>query len=154
MIASNFPSFSNDEIEDWVKSEEISYDRFDFLEALGDTVRERTESLYLKLYELSQKIVDNGGVGYCWILTNKVISDLITGMLSSWQEINQIPLGASNPHTFTSQNKDQVTEVGVVLGKYRIFMKDSMENYVAIGIGDDPKHIAFLEIFDIDILYP
>lgn len=67
--------FSNDELEDIAKSAG-TIAGWDFMTALGDTIKEKYESLYVKVHELTVILLRKGAVGYFWICCSPEIASI------------------------------------------------------------------------------
>jgi hypothetical protein len=50
--------------------------KWDFADALGDTIMEKYEALYLKLRELTEQMVAQGVRGYFWMATSPEVAAL------------------------------------------------------------------------------
>lgn len=119
---------------------------WDWNTALGDTVKEKYESLYVKLVELTNVMVVKGAKGYFWIVAAPEIGSIFetatAGFFPALCDGNysqQVPLGVPD-----------IYELGLVNRKWKLFVDPSLDNTtVLIGVGmenEDPKHYGVLKI--------
>lgn len=126
---------------------------WDFLTALGDTIKEKYESLYVKCHELTSILLRKGAKGYFWIATSPEVASIFeTATAGFWpissrefqdqygtEDLGVAPLGLP-----------QVTYRGSVNYRWRLYADTMMpQNMVLIGCNDkkeDTSHYAKLII--------
>lgn len=115
---------------------------WDWNAALGDTVKEKYESLYCKLVELTYVLVTKGAKGYFWIVASPEVGSIFetAGFCPSNTEYGeQIPLGIPD-----------IYELGTMSRKWKVFVDTNMQQEVIlVGAGmneEDPKYYGVLKI--------
>jgi hypothetical protein len=123
---------------------------WDFNSCLGDTIKEKYESLYIKCHELTAVLMRKGAAGYFWICCSPEIGSIFeTACYGFW------------PAPYDKNNSDPdlgiaplgVPELryrGAVNHKWRLYTDTDMpSDMLLIGCNDkreDPRHYARLSV--------
>jgi hypothetical protein len=100
-------------------------------DALGDTIMEKYESLYVKAIELTNVLVAKGAKGYFWIATSPALASIFqtatSGFQPSAEELgDHKPMGVKLPQY-----------VGLVHSKWRLYSCDEFpQDQLLIGCND------------------
>lgn len=123
---------------------------WDFNTALGDTIKEKYESLYVKLIEVNKCLVAKGAKGYFWVVTSPEIASVFeTACMGfnpiSYQEYESMIVGGVEP-----QGIPCITYCGEVSRKWRLYKDTEFPvNKALVGCNDTPEscdHYAILTI--------
>lgn len=123
---------------------------WDYNKALGDTVREKYESLYCKINELTQTLIKKGAAGYFWIVVSpEIVSVFETSLNYRPFDTDETNYGNYGPidGVFPMGIRDgSVIACGSVNKKWRLY-KDSLlpTGMLIIGCNDvkeDRDHYA------------
>jgi hypothetical protein len=122
---------------------------WDFNTVLGQSLRERYETLYIKVHELTNVLVKNGAAGYFWVVCAPEVSSIFETSLSNFLSIGseefekQIAMG--------NLDKD-LQYKGLVNLRWRLYTDSQMEaNCLIVGVNDTlekPEHYARLSIIN------
>ena len=90
---------------------------WDFNTALGTTLKQKYESLYIKIVEVSQILIRKGASGYFWIMCSPAISTMFetTTRLKSMQKHEYYPMGTVDKQC-----------IGVLDKRWRVYVDPSM----------------------------
>jgi hypothetical protein len=105
---------------------------WDFNTALGDTIREKYESLYIKVVEVTNVLIRKGASGLFWICASPEVASIFEvatmGFFPTSQE--QFELGTK-----------KVYKLGVMQRRWSVYVDPSLEtNQVLIGCGEHKMH--------------
>lgn len=126
-----------------LKSEAGTTAAWDWNTALGETVREKYESLYIKVVELTNVTIRKGASGLFWIVVSPVIASIFetvcTTIPSANDWLEQIPMGGKD-----------VYYLGTVNRKWRIYVDPEWaDDEMMVGANwepkTDPKHVGVLK---------
>jgi hypothetical protein len=128
---------------------------WDFNTALGDTIKEKYESLYVKCIELTNVLLKKGAAGYFWIATSPEVSSIFETAtygfaphvyLDEW-EGDRI---SSNLDVWPMGGSDNIQYCGSINMKWRLYKDTRMPvDMVVIGCNDEVEsynHYAVLRI--------
>lgn len=126
---------------------------WDFNTCLGETIREKYESLFVKVCEITNVLIKKGAAGYFWVVCSPEVSSIFETATYGFYPISsdeykemygpggQIPMGS---WTNTLQYK------GLIHQKWRLYTDPMLDsNRVLIGVNDKeekPEHYARLSI--------
>lgn len=134
--------FTTDELEDIaINAQTVA--AWDFNTALGDTIKEKYESLYVKLVEVTNVLLAKGAKGYFWIATSPSIASIFeTATCGFWPTYNERDkIGGVFP-----MGLPQVSYIGAINSKWRLYADPTLkENQVIVGCNDtleDYSHYA------------
>lgn len=133
----------------WAKSDDLirllentgTVSHFDFHSALGDTILEKYESVYLHMLEINNVIlrkVPPGG--YFWIATNKNIASFFETMpgFTTSQERKFGPYPFDRQYVLESI--EEVQDIGTINNRWRLFMCEKIPpTQMLIGL-DNYEH--------------
>lgn len=111
---------------------------WDWNTALGDTMREKYESLYVKIAELTSVIIRKGGKGRFWLMVPpEVVAVLETSISFGWN--------ADPSVDHMSMGTDTIMELGILARKWRVYVDPKMNYHqFLIGVGTDTNnHLNF-----------
>ncbi len=103
---------------------------WDFNSALGDTIMEKYESLYVKLVEINNVLIHKGAKGFFWIAAGPEVASIFetatagfAPALSSFGD--QVPLGMTN-----------VYAIGTINRRWKIYCDPAIDsNLLIMGVG-------------------
>ena len=114
---------------------------WDFNTALGNTIREKYESLYVKLVEITNVMLRKGAKGYFWIVSSPEVASIFETANYSFHPVgslydSQMPMGGS-----------EIYEIGVLDHRWRLYVDHNIEqNVVLVGVGMEKSQNAVLKI--------
>lgn len=139
--------FEHDELMDMAMNA-ATVSAWDFNSALGDTIMEKYESLYVKVAEMTNVLLKKGAKGYFWIVCNPEVASIFETATTGYRPCacdedlllhGQQPMGLS-----------EVRHLGLINAKWRLYVDTEMEpNKLLIGCNDkreDNLHYARLSI--------
>lgn len=155
------PNFVKPTFENFFSSQEIAeiahragtICSWDFNCALGDTIMEKYESLYVKCYEMTNVLLKMGAVGYFWIVTSPEVSSIFETVKSGFnpitaEEFESEMIGGIKPMGLLPQ----VSYRGAINARWRLYTDTMMpSNMLLIGCNDtleDSSHYGRMAIFN------
>ncbi len=114
-----------------IKENAATITMWDFNTSLGDTIREKYESFYVKVVELSSILVAKGAAGVLWVVASPEVCSIFEVATAGF-----IPeCGYGNP---TPVGIKQIQYVGTVNGKFRLYKDATMQsNQLLMGVNDE-----------------
>lgn len=88
----------------------------DFNQLRGDTIKEKYEDIYLKILDVTNKLIANGAKGYFWILTTTEVGNIFQSCIAGFvptdiDKLNgQLPLGMPG-----------IKYTGLISSKWRLY---------------------------------
>jgi hypothetical protein len=131
---------------------------WDFNCALGDTIREKYESLYVKTVDMNNALIKKGAAGYFWITTSSEVASIFETVtygftpISSeeWEAQGNIAykmIGGVHP-----QGVPSVSYCGSINSKWRLYKDTEMPvGMLLMGCNDtreDSSHYGRMNIFN------
>lgn len=112
------------------RDEALTINCFDMETALGDTLKEKYESLYIKLVETSKEIEGLSGLYPNWMVTTPEIASIFETSSSWWQP--------------TLLERRPVEYVMVINQKWRLYKTDHLdEDEIVLGFNPLNKTVPF-----------
>lgn len=127
--------FSHEEIAD-IRNNASTVSYWDFNTALGDTIMEKYESLYVKMVEITNVLLAKGAIGYFWIATSPEIASIFETATAGFN-----PMGSSHREMIGGIYPLGLPEVyyaGAINCKWRLYIDSQLDKNVAI-IGCNDK---------------
>lgn len=144
--------FTHEELQD-ISNNACTVCAWDFNTCLGDTIKEKYESLYVKLHELTNVLVKKGAKGYFWIVCSENISAIIETCTAGFMPS---PIDCLDTYNTPLQGQyplgmESIEYVGLLNGKWRIYRDSEMtyDSSLIIGCNDrreDPTHYGRMSI--------
>jgi hypothetical protein len=115
---------------------------WDFSTAYGDTIREKYESFYVKITELTNVCIRKGANGLFWIVTSPEVGSMFAdGFGAGFNDcgLSQIPMGGK-----------EVYYLGTINRKWRVYIDPLWEaDELMVGANwesdIDPKHVGVMK---------
>jgi len=114
----------------------------DWNTALGNTIKEKYESFYIKLIEITNVCVRKGASGLFWVVTSPEIGSMFETASNGFSEsgLTQIPMGSK-----------EVYHLGTIARQWRVYIDPLWEaDELMVGANwepnPDPKHIGVLKV--------
>lgn len=132
----------------WAKSDDLcqlmenagTVALWDFHTALGDTLNEKYESLYLKLSELTNVLITKGAEGYFWAAGGIEICSLFectSNFNPAEAEVGEYPFDSQ----YYLGAKDGVYDKGTISDKWRLFFCPRIPgDQILIGVNNQKEH--------------
>lgn len=126
---------------------------WDFNTALGESIKEKYETLYYKVSELSNVLMKKGASGYFWIVCSPEVASIFETATHGFY-----PLSSEEFESYYGKNKqvpmggwtDQLQYRGLIHSKWRLYVDPKLDmNRVLIGANDtkgDPLHYGRMSI--------
>ncbi len=135
--------FCNNEILTKLRDEAVTKASWNYGTAIGDSIRERYEGLWLTIVEVTNVCVRKGAKGLFWIVTSPEIASIFESMfahpLEPQREIH-IPIGG-----------EEICNIGVIKSKWRLFADPKWnQNEILIGANWNakPEHAATITVIN------
>ena len=139
-VAPTFEKFLNHkQIEDiadhaWLK------ETWDFNLSLGDTIKEKYESLYCKVVELNNKLVKSGAKGYFWIVTSPEIASIFETCTWGYNPIGCREFEEKNAIKHIGgvvpQGLAYIEYCGTLYSKWRLYKDSQLTEQIIVGCND------------------
>lgn len=144
-----FDSFlSHSEIKDLLERA-CTVDVWDYHNALGCSIKEKYESLYCRLMDVTKVLIRKGASGYFWIVCGPETGSIFQTMTSMFDPnpepydeeqlvAGQIPMGMG-----------RVRYEGLLNLKWRVYVDEGLDNEILVGCNDtleQPSHYAKIQI--------
>ncbi len=116
-VMPTFETFlTESQIKTAVKNAHI-IEALDFNQLRGDTYKEKYEDFYLKILDVTNKLITNGAKGYFWILTTTEVGNIfkcVAGFAPNYDDVDklngQLPLGMPG-----------IKYTGLISSKWRLY---------------------------------
>lgn len=123
---------------------------WDFNTCLGNTIKEKYESLYVKVAELSGILEKKGAAGYLWIAASPEVTSIFETCTAGYYPSTSEECDGGYYLGVRPIGLDQINYCGSVSNKWRLY-KDSMMpvDMLVIGVNDkieDNKHYGVMKI--------
>jgi hypothetical protein len=106
---------------------------WDFNTALGDTIREKYESLYIKLVEVTNVMIKKGAAGLFWVAVSPELGTVLEVATYNYYIMKcdeQIELGTK-----------KVYKQGIMQRKWTVYVDPSLEpSQMLVGCGEHKLH--------------
>ena len=129
-------------IDDSMKNSKVQLS-WDFNTALGDTIKEKYESLYVKVVELTKKLIKQGTKGYFWLLVSQEVSTIFETATAGFA-----PAPRDYDNKFNGQlpmGLDHTELCGLVSAKWRLYSSSNMPDDALI-VGADSGPVGTMEL--------
>lgn len=120
---------------------------WDFNSSLGDTIKEKYETLYVKVFEMINMLQAKGAKGYFWVVTSPEVSSIFetatAGFMPVSSEVwkNQLKYPFINGQYPMGMDDSDTTFVGVVNSKLRLYKSlDPMFKETILVGANDVRH--------------
>lgn len=122
-------AFSNQVVSCW-----------DFNTSLGDTIREKYDSLQVKIVEVTAVLKRNGAAGYFWLVASPEVCAIFECTGGFYPDgAHYVPMGC-----------DQITYLGTIGRRWRLYCDPDLEaNKLLVGANStkgNPEHYARISI--------
>lgn len=131
-----------------------TYVQWDFNTALGDTIKEKYESLYVKCHELNNVLIAKGAAGYFWIVTSPEIASIFETATAGFSPL-YIPSPINNSYfaddaiPYPQGIQEEIRCVGTMNSKWRLYIDPDMKVDLIMGANDklgEFRHYGHMEI--------
>lgn len=131
-----------------------------FSEALGDTIMEKYESLYVKMVELTTMLINKGASGYFWLATSKEIAAIFETATAGFAPTpardrplcEHVPMGKNALPCALPYEHEEVYCTGIINKKWRIYVDVNITNQILIGCNFkdiDSKHCGVMRVIGV-----
>lgn len=121
---------------------------WDFNTALGQSIKEKYHSLYVKVVELTNVLIRKGAKGYFWIVCSPEVSSIFeTTCWGFSTKLNESDCAKQEPMGMVGHMQYK----GIVNQRWRLFAHTDFEHQILIGVNDkveEPRHYGRLSIFN------
>jgi hypothetical protein len=121
------PSFFSQKNIKNIQQEAATVCCWDFNCALGNTLHEKYESLYIKVVELTNVLIAKGAKGYFWVIMSPEVSSMFEATHLEWTT-DQIEIGV-----------EEVIELGIINKRWRMYvtpwLSHQESHHVLVGCG-------------------
>lgn len=140
--------FTHDELMELVENAETRC-RWDANSSLGETVGEKFESLYVKMMELNEALIERGAAGVFWIATSPETASIF--------EIRSIGFCPSDHRTdkfdFMAQGIRRIKYKGEINDRWRLYTNSEFpENLILMGVNDTREDNAYYGVIEVENL--
>lgn len=115
---------------------------WDFNTALGDTIKEKYESLYIRLLELSNVMVSKGAAGYFYIITSPEVASIFETATAGFAPLSSSAYARQTQYWRNGQlpmGVDMgIQEAGVINARWRLYKSSKMPadpSQILVGAG-------------------
>jgi hypothetical protein len=156
----NVPQFVKPTFEKFFDSHELSdiarnagtVCSWDFNTALGDTIMEKYESLYVKCYEVTNVLLKKGAAGYFWIVTSPEIASIFETSRGGFAPVSSKEFESNIIGGVMPLGMPVIDYKGAVSARWRLYTDGLMpSNMLLIGCNDTKEcnsHYGRMMIFN------
>lgn len=123
---------------------------WDFNTSIGNTIRDKYDSLFIKIIEVTGVLLRNGATGLFWVVTSPEIFSIMDSATSDKAIIKNSMFGIDAEQESMGLKEGQLTDMGVMSRRWRVLVTSEWPyNMLLIGCGskeNGPRHYARLSI--------
>lgn len=121
---------------------------WDFNTSIGETIRDKYDSLFIKIIEITGVLLRKGATGFFWVVTSPEVFSIMDSATSD-KTITKNSMYGVNQEAMGLQ-EGQLTDMGVMSRRWRVLVTPEWPtNMMLIGCGskeNGPNHYARLSI--------
>ena len=123
---------------------------WDFNTSIGNTVRDKYDSLFIKIVEITSVLLRKGASGCFWIVMSPEVFSIMDSATSDQQIAKKGPFGIDVEQESMGLQEGKITDMGVISRRWRVLVTPEWpQNSLLIGCGTKenlPQHYARLSI--------